>query len=83
VSSDPYFRRAGGCAGALRTTAVLDATSTAQTIPSPGPRPRIVATVCGTVVLTDPDPGTARNTLDSNSSTIDSAEAPEDLKIGL
>jgi transposase len=48
------------------TTADPDFTSTVHTRVSPASSPRTVATDCGTVVLSDSDPGAARNVLDSN-----------------
>ncbi len=48
------------------TLADLPPTSTSHTTVSPASRPRTVATDCGTVVLSDSDPATARNNFDSN-----------------
>lgn len=50
----------------FRTRAVRADTSTSQTSVSPGSRPRTVATDCGTVVLRDSEPVTARKVFDSN-----------------
>lgn len=78
----PYPREDFGRATSRRTIAVRAPTSTVQTSPSPGSSPRIVATVCGTVVLTDPEPGTARKIFEVNWSTIGSDKEREDLTIG-
>ena len=48
------------------TTTDLESTSTSHERTSPASSPSTVATVCGTVVLRDSEPGAARNAFESN-----------------
>lgn len=68
VDSDPAGEEVAP--PALVTTADRVSTSTFQVSESPGATPNTVATVCGTVVLSDSEPATARKVLDANSSDM-------------